>query len=178
MPSHFVFPASLVTIALAAAGCASSSGRKAPSVAMQAAAGDLGPANLQWTGKFRSIQQQLSTVDQRAHNVASGSVVLTAPDERETHVQISVSGPAQDASQLSWVIAPGACRSGTIPLMAVSQFPEIRMSQGHGELDQVLSMPLPTAGSLHVNIYNGPSTDESGVMTCADLKLERRGASE
>jgi hypothetical protein len=142
---------------------------------MQAGAGELGPAMLQWKGSFRNTVQQTSVgIGYRGLNVASGTVLLTAPDDRNMHVQIAVSGPSDQSGQLHWALAPGQCRSGSIPLMPVSTFPEIHMSQGRGDLDRTITIPLPTSGSYHVNIYTGEGSDESDVLTCAELKLERR----
>jgi hypothetical protein len=162
----------------AAAGCASggaSSSGGSPSVAMAAGAGEVGPAFLKWTGRFQATQMQSGDVAARGLNQATGSVTLTAAGPNQTRVQLTVSGPTTDPVQLPWAISPGACRSGTIPVMTVSQFPEITMSNGRGELDATLSMPMPTAGTYHVNVYNGSTQDESGVMTCAELRLERKG---
>ena len=162
---------------VAAAGCGrTAQGPATSSVAMQAATGALGPALLEWSGKFKSTQQQSIGIAPRSLNIASGSIVLTAPDDRQTHVQMTLSGPADANALLQWAIAPGACRSGTIPVMPITNFPEIRMNNGHGELDQVLSMPIPTSGSVHVNIYSGDATDETGVMVCSELKLTKRSA--
>lgn len=156
-------------------GCARAGQRSSePSVEAQAVSGELGPAYLEWTGKFRSTQQQSLGIEPRGLNIASGTVVLTAPDERRMRVVMSLSGPRDESGQLHWAIAPGACRSGSIPLMPVNTFPDLRMSNGHGELDVMISIPFPTGGTYHVNIYGGEVTDESGVMTCAELKLGRR----
>lgn len=175
MRSPFVVGSHLVLV-IAAAACASSSARSgaSPSVAEQAATGVLDRADLQWSGRFKSVQQQLSGIDPRGRNIASGTVQLTAAGENLTRVRIEVSGPVEDSQQLHWAIAPGACRSGTIPLLAVNEFPMIEMRRGHGELDQTLPITLPASGSYHVNIYTGDGSDESDVLTCAPLKLESR----
>ena len=163
-------------ITLATGGCTSSrgGGTGSTSVAMAAGAGELGPALLQWTGRFQATQQQTGDVATHAMNQTTGLVTLTAAGPNQTRVQLTVSGPMLDPVQLPWAMASGACRSGSIPLMAVAQFPEITMSNGRGELDAVFSMPMPTTGTYHVNVYNGSTSDESGVMACAELKLGRK----
>jgi hypothetical protein len=160
---------------VAAAGCSrTAQGPAASSVAMQAASGSLGPAALEWSGKFKSTQQQSTGVEMRQLNVATGTVTLTAPNDRQTRVQITVSGPVEASAELRWAIAPGACRSGAIPLMPPTSFPDIRMANGRGQLDETISLSIPTSGSYHVNIYSGSVTDETGVITCAELKLSQR----
>ena len=142
---------------------------------MQAASGDLGPAFLQWTGKFRLTQQQTAPgVGMRGMNNTTGTVKLTAPDERNMRIQLQITAPVETSGDYLWAIAPGACRSGTIPLMPVNSFPLLRIVNGRGELDRTLSLTFPTSGTYHVNIYSNDGSDESGVLSCADLTLERR----
>jgi hypothetical protein len=159
----------------AAAGCASGGAAGgSQSVAMEAGSGALGVGAIQWSGRFRAIQEQSGNGSTRQLNQTTGSVVLTAPSAEQTRVQLSVSGPMLDPLRVPWVVAPGPCRSGSLALTSINQFPEISMSNGHGELDATFSMTLPTSGTYHVNVYNGTATDESGVMACAELKLERK----
>ena len=173
--SRFVV-GSHVALVVAAAACASgSAGSSAsPSIAEQAASGAIDPSRLEWSGRFKSVQQQLSSIDPRGRNIASGTVLLTAAGDNLTRARVELSGPVEDSQQLHWAIAPGACRSGTIPLLAVNEFPMIEMRRGHGELDQTLPITLPASGNYHVNVYTGDGSDESDVMTCAPLRLELR----
>lgn len=166
--------AALLVFALGCAG-ASQTSTPSPSVSMQAGTGAVGPGLLQWRGNFRSTRQQSgSGTDVSGLNVASGSILMTAQDERNTRVQLTISGPAGQNAQLPWAVVPGPCRSGSIPLMPISSFPLLRMNDGRAELDQVVSFPLPTEGNYHINVYDGNGTDEADVMVCSELKLERR----
>lgn len=176
MYSRFFFGTFLSVAVVVTAGCASSSAGSSaePSIAVQAASGALSPSDIQWSGRFRAVQQQTSSIDPRGRNVASGTVVLTAQSATVTRARIDLSGPVEDSRQLHWAVAPGACLSGTIPLLAVNEFPDIDMRRGHGQLDQTLPITLPTSGTYHVNVYTGDGSDESSVLTCAPLKLERR----
>ncbi len=165
------------TVALMGTGCASSQAGAGPSLTTQAAAGEVGPALLQWTGTFRPRQQYSATFGgMQQRNQTGGTVRLTAPNSRQVHAQINLSVDFNDSVRLPWAMAPGGCGSNTIPLMAVAQFPEISVSQGNGSLDEVLSLGMPTAGSYHVNVYNSGTSgqDEADVLTCASLTLGRR----
>jgi hypothetical protein len=174
--------ASLGLLALTVGGCASSqagagSGTGSDSIAADAASGKIGPALLQWSGSFRSTQQQSGTfTGQLGRNQASGSVVLTAPNPNEMHVRIQASLPVTDPVRLAWSMAPGPCGSNAIPLQTVAQFPQIPVSNGGASLDDIISLAFPTTGNYHVNVFNEGTTggDESDVMVCADLHLERR----
>jgi hypothetical protein len=142
---------------------------------MEAGSGQLGPAMIQWTGRFRATQQATGDITAVVRNNATGTVTLTSPGPNQTHARISLSAPSiTDQLRLQWAVVPGACRSGGIPILTVDQFPEFTISQGRGDLDETFSMPLPISGTYHVNIYNGDPQDEAGVFTCADLKVERR----
>lgn len=142
---------------------------------MQAGAGELGLSMIMWTGKFRAVHSvTASGTDVSQYIASSGTVRLTANSNLETRVELSLSGPADMTGTYAWAIVPGACRSGGIPLLPVSSFPALRMSQGRGQLDEAIQIQLPTSGSYHVNVYSGASTDESDVVSCAPLKLEQR----
>lgn len=174
---NIVYATSLGLLAVATGGCVSGAGGGGTSVAALAACGVLGPAMLQWTGNFRSLQQETATFGVRGRNIASGTITLDAPDPTQMHVRMRISVPIQDAVRLHWALASGACGSNTIPMMAVAQFPEIAVSNGGGDLDVVMSMPMPTTGRYHANVYNSGTMgqDESEVLTCAELTLQRRG---
>ncbi len=164
-------------VALVGTGCASSQGGGSQSVTAQAALGKLGPALLQWTGNFRSQRQAdgaFGGMQQR--NQASGRVILTSPAPNIMRAQINVSVPFDDAVQLLWTVSSGSCGSNSIPLMSATQFPQLTVINGQGSLDQQVSLAMPTSGTYHVNIFQNGSNgqDESGVLTCADLRLEQR----
>ncbi len=170
---------SLGLFAMAAVGCASSQGSSASSgsVVSQAASGQLGPALLQWSGRFRSQMQRDAHIIGPTRNEASGSVQLTAPSESQTAVQLEVRLPQQtDPVRLYWSIASGPCGSNALPLMPVSQFPLISISSSVGSINVTLPFAMPTTGEYHVNVFADGSDgrDETGVLTCAALALQKR----
>lgn len=174
-----VCTASLGMLAIVAGGCASSQGggAAASSIAADAASGKIGPALLQWSGRFQSTQQQSGAFGgMHARNQATGTAVFTANGSGSMNVAISFSIDTNDSERLLWSLSAGDCGSNTIPLMAVSQFPSITTSNGRGVLNDVVSIPLPVAGSYHVNVFNAGASgqDQSEVMICAPLQLERR----
>lgn len=167
----------LVACAGAAACASTGGGASANSLVSAAAAGKIGPAMLEWSGKFRATQQQSATFGGlQGRNRASGTVVLTAESESVTRVRMSISLSMTDAERMGWSLAPGACGSNSIPLKAVAEFPEVTASNGHASLDDVVSIPMPVSGTYHINVFNPGTTgkDEADVFTCADLTLQRR----
>ena len=169
--------AALGAAALALVGCASSQAAGSGSVASQAASGALGPALIKWSGTFRPRQQADGTFGGLQQlNQTSGSVTLTSPAPHMTQVHLTLNVSFNDSVQLPWAVASGACGSNAIPLMTVSQFPEILVTNGRGTIDQQFSLDLPTAGTYHVNVYQAGSSgqDESTVIACSDLTVGRR----
>jgi hypothetical protein len=170
---------SLGLFAMAAVGCASSHGAagSSPSVTDQAASGQLGPALLQWTGRFRAQVQHDPHIIAPNRNEASGSVELTAPAESRTAVKLDVRLPQfTDPVRLYWSIASGPCGSNALPLLPVSQFPQISITSSVGSVDATLPFAMPTTGEYHVNVFaeNSDGRDESGVISCASLSLQKR----
>lgn len=168
-----------------AAGCASGgagagAGPASASITDQAATGQVGPALLQWTGRFTGQVQHSASSFVRTRNDASGTVRLTADGARGTRAEIKLSLPQnQDPVQLYWSVSSGPCGSNSLPLMTVAQFPQISLNSGSGTLNTSLGMAFPTTGDYHVNIF-GPGSDgsdESGVITCTSLTLGRRSNS-
>jgi hypothetical protein len=171
----------LALAALALAGCASaggSAGKAQPSARQQAATGELGPAELQWTGRFRETQQQSGDVAPHARNSVTGSVRLIAETPTSTSATVQLStptgGPFASAARLHWSISQGDCRAATIPVLPVNEFPEISVSNGQGSIETSINMALPTSGSYHVNVFWTTGADESDVLACAPLSLGRR----
>ena len=170
-------------LALSAIGCASSqTSGGSPSVVSQANSGALGPALLQWSGRFRAKIRQSANLSSPTptRSGATGSVMLTAANPSQTAVHLTVSLPqfSTQPVQLNWTVSSGSCGSNSIPIMSVSQFPQIAVNSGSGTLDASLPFALPTTGDYHVNIYDNGADgrDESGVITCAPLKLELRSS--
>lgn len=167
-----------VVLAIALAGCASGGSsatatRPAAAPAQQSASarGTVPLQSLQWSGKFRPSQGISSTTAGRSD--VNGSIRLYADGESLTHVSLSfTTGSGYDDSQLlSWGIASGDCGSNTLPLLPVSSFGQISISNNRGSLDGQIPMPLPTTGRYHANLYKSSGMDEGDVLSCASLQL-------
>lgn len=163
--------------AVVSTGCA---GRTAPvarpSPQQEVASGDLGAAFIEWVGDFKATQKQSGDMGPRARIPASGKVRLFAVSESQTHVSINLLLANNDLPPLHWSIASGPCRADAIPLMPVLAFPVIEMHGQDATLATLLPLPIPTTGSYHVNVFWGNGGDESDVMVCANLQMQRRGA--
>lgn len=134
-------------------------------------------ASMHWTGSFQPVQQQTGSMAPRGSSRVFGNVTLSQSpaSANRTRARISVSTQLKDTRQLRWALVTGRCGSADIPVLGVEQFPEITMSSsGRGELDSEVPVLLPQKGNYHVNVFFSNGADLSDVMTCANLKLERR----
>jgi hypothetical protein len=132
-------------------------------------------ASIEWAGSFQAIQQQNgNTVAPRGRNNASGSVVLVAGTKNALRAKIRLSAATETSQYLHWALASGRCGSPAIPLLTVSQFPDISISNGRGQLDADVPIELPSTGTYHVNVFWGNGQDEADVMTCANLRQQAR----
>jgi hypothetical protein len=161
--------------AAAVAGCASSQ-NQVPSTRQQAASGDIAPAFLQWSGKFKSTEQQTSVTTMHARNAVFGTVRLTADGKNTTRAEIVFSIDVQPTvnGAYQWSLSSGDCHSNSIPVLPVNEFPLLNMASNRGQLDGVFNAPLPTSGRYHVNVFWSGGSDEGDVMACAPLQLGRR----
>jgi hypothetical protein len=162
---------SVAFAACASAGGGASAGTTTASAQQQAATGQLRLDQVQWTGSFHSSTQV--SAQGGTHNVVSGNLRLTSrgPNTMHAHISLSTHSGMHSATNLHWALANGQCRSGGLPIGPLSRFPDISMSNDRGDVDADVQMPLPTSGSYHVNVYLGQSSEESDILTCADLQM-------
>ena len=178
MPKISAVLSTTLAVALAGAtGCASGGQSASSSSTVSSEATQrLGPALLQWTGRFQPTQQQTGDgIGIRSRDRTTGSVKLVAAAESRIRATIDVSTSLTTPTNVRWAVASGACGSGSVAILPVNEFPEINVSSnGRGQLSSDVPAALPTAGTFHVNLYWTDGHDESDVMTCANLRLEER----
>lgn len=170
---HGVLTLSVVALL---AGCASSN-NDPPSTREQAAAGEIPPEMLQWTGKFRQGDQASAIAGYHARNTSVGDVRLTADSRNVTRAQINFSVDADPAitGAFRWSLASGECGTDSFSVLPVNQFPLLTLSNNRGSLDAPVNFPLPTSGRYHVNVYQSSGADQGDVMGCADVTIGRKG---
>ena len=172
MKRNFGLTAPVALATLVACSSATSGGVAASSPAPRR---DDNAQLLRWTGPFQPIQQQTGTLGPRSTNKAYGNVAFTrsAENSNGVHVRMELSTPVTDSRQLRWAVFDGRCGSGTLPLLAIEQFPQINISNnGRGQLDADVPLTLTTTGSYHVEVYWTTGGDQGDVMTCANVRLD------
>lgn len=126
---------------------------------------------VRWTGSLQPMQQRSGGLGPTGQNKAFGSVTLSSRGPERTAISIQVSTPLQGSASLNWAILPGRCGSGALPIVGIERFPVIDVgNNGRGQLENEMSLGLPTSGAYHVNIYWAGGQQLSDVMTCANLR--------
>lgn len=128
---------------------------------------------LRWSGSFQPSQQQTGELAPRSTNKVYGNVSLTQVSPNGVHAKIALSTPLTDSRLLHWAVFDGRCGSGTLPLLAIEQFPQISITNnGRGQLDADLPLSIVSTGTYHVDVYWTTGHDQGDVMTCANVRLE------
>lgn len=126
---------------------------------------------IRWTGSLQPMQQRSGGLGPTGQNKAFGSITLSSRGPDRTAISIQVSTPLQGSASLNWAILPGRCGSGSLPIVGIERFPVIDVgNNGRGQLENEMSLSLPTSGAYHVNIYWAGGQQLSDVMTCANLR--------
>lgn len=161
------------TFAVSILGCAS--GSQSGSGPADGSLAGLGPATLEWAGSFQPTQQASGDVTApRGRNSVTGKVLLRSSGPNATVATIDLADVPTSMVDVHWALVTGRCGSGAIPLMIVSEFPVLSVSNGRAHVQGEVSLPLPTSGVYHVNAYRSNGADEADVLACANLKLEPR----
>jgi hypothetical protein len=155
-------------------GCASAS----PSTSAGASPGSaqgMGPATMQWSGSFQATQQASGdALAARGRNNVTGRVMLRASSKNAINATLDLSDVPTSMSDVHWALVSGRCGSGAIPLLVVSEFPLLSVSNGRAHVQGEVPLTLPTSGVYHVDAYRSNGADQSDVLACANLKMEAR----
>lgn len=164
-----LLPAAIFALATVSCASASTSG------AASGAPSGLSLATTQWSGNFQATQQASGDLEApRGRNNVSGKVLLVGSGRDALSAQIDVSDVPTSMTDAHWALVTGRCGSGAIPVLIVSQFPTMTVSNGRAHLTGDVPIALPTSGTYHVNVYRSNGADESDVLACANLKMEPR----
>ena len=161
----------LGTAALMSAGCSHNAPADGTRQPLSAISSDAGP---RWTTRFRSVAPtHLDSGDSTRHS-SYGTAEWSPGNARASstlHVKFTYSGPEQD---LSWAILYGTCGTASLPVIPLSNFPELDLSAGGNvEVDATLTLEFPLSGTYHAEIYKDRIGGEEAVVACGDLKYVR-----
>ncbi len=158
----------IITAASVFTGCAPS----------PAAEGKPGPARssrampaTRWTANIQSVTESRSDISQPQRARSYGSATMTqAQHNNLTSVSITFTHTGPDRF-LNWAIYSGSCGSSSLPMLAITSFPELQVGGGgRAVLTADLPLEFPMNGSFYVNIYRERQQSLEGLIACGNFR--------
>lgn len=152
---------------------AACSGNAPPNASIATAQAIGEPPQPRWSGNIRaSVTDRLSGDSTRDR--MSGTLVWTpgaTPNLSSARIEFSYTGSARE---LTWGIFYGPCGNASLPVVTLSDFPELEMSSGgRTQIVASISIELPTTGAFHVEIFKDRSGDPEFSIACGNLRFAR-----
>ena len=166
---------SLIVILVATISIAACSANAPPNGSI-ATAQSLGePLQPRWTGSIRAVVVDKLNESDSTRERSYGSLVWThgaTPALSDAKIDFTYSGSAR---ALTWGIFFGPCGNASLPVVTLSDFPELEMSSG-GRTQTVaaLSTELPLTGAFHVEVFKDRSGGPEFSIACGNLKFIRQ----
>jgi hypothetical protein len=170
-----VLPLVSILAALALAACAANT----PPGGAIATAQSVGEVpQPRWVGTIRAnivdkLDETDTTSSQRNYG-SRGSLTWThgaTPALSNATIDFTYSGPDRE---LTWGIFFGPCGNASLPVVSLSDFPELEMSSGgHTQVIAALSFELPLSGAFHVEVFRDRSGSPETTVACGNLKFNR-----
>lgn len=126
-----------------------------------------------WSAVIRAVAQNRFNAPDSTRTTNYGSFQWTPgdiPSRSNVNLVYNYSGSERD---LSWAILFGNCGSATLPLLPMSNFPELEVTAGQANFNSVLTLELPVSGEYHVEVYKDRRGGEESVLGCGNLKRTR-----
>lgn len=166
---------SLVVALIGTAACAHSVPVSGASPAEPSASASAVPGmEPKWTAVIRAVAQNRFNAPDSTRATNYGSIQWTRgdiPTRSSVNLVYNYSGSERD---LSWAILYGSCGNATLPLMPMSNFPELEVTAGQANFNSMLSLELPVSGEYHVQVYKDRRGGEESVVGCGNLKRVSR----
>ena len=125
-----------------------------------------------WSGNISAVTESNSDVRQSSRGNGYGNAQLTRGDSpSSTRVNITYSSGGTSDRYLNWAVLPGRCGAGSLPLLPISNFPELTVGgDGRAQVNVVLPFEFPARGDYHVNIYHERQQTLDQVVACGTLR--------
>ena len=152
------------------AGCAKSttSADTSPSPSSTAAAGE----SARWTANIQSVTQSRGDVAQTTRDRSYGSFTWsrgTSPSLSAVGLVFNYTGQERF---LAWAIIAGSCGTNALPIIPMSNFPELNVGGGgRAQVNATLPLDLPTTGSYHVDIYRSRQGGVDALVACGNMRF-------
>ena len=132
-------------------------------------------AEPRWTASIQSVKEdRINVAPDSVREKSFGSAQWTrgsGPTLSIINLTFSYSGPERD---LAWAILFGPCGSASLPLIPMSNFPELNVNTGgRAQVNATLSVELPASGTFHIDIYKDRAGAVESVVACGNLRQGR-----
>lgn len=167
------FAATLSALALGVIACAQSPAvETASSPSSGISVTNSGSAPSSWSGNISAVVESNSDVRQSSRGNGYGTAQMTrGANASTTSVNITYSSGGSSDRYLNWAVLPGRCGSGSLPVIPISNFPELQVGgDGRAQVTAELPFELPVRGDYHINIYHERQQTLDQVVACANLR--------
>lgn len=171
MRRHFTFAIAFGALSLVTMACSHS----APQTNAIDPVSSLSSAGPRWTTRFRNIAPSSLDRGDSTRHTSYGTAEWTPGSAKplsNLHLKFSYTGGEND---LSWAILYGPCGTASLPVIPLSNFPEIDLrAGGNAEINTTITLEFPFSGTYHAEIYKDRIGGEEAVVACGDLKYVSR----
>ncbi|MDO8502792.1 MAG: hypothetical protein Q7S20_13220 [Gemmatimonadaceae bacterium] len=125
-----------------------------------------------WTANIQSVMQSRGEVVQTTRDRSYGSAIWTRGDRPSlTSIALTFNYTGSDR-YLSWAILSGSCGTPALPIIPMSNFPELQIGGGgRAQVSSSLPVEFPTSGSYHIEVYRSRQQGIDALIACGNLKL-------
>ena len=125
-----------------------------------------------WSGNISAVIESNSDVRQSSRGNGYGNAQLTRGESpNSTRISVQYSSTGTSDRYLNWAILPGRCGAGSLPVMPISNFPELTVAgDGRAQVNVELPFDFPTRGDYHINIYHERQQTLDQVVACGNLR--------
>lgn len=124
-----------------------------------------------WSANIQSVTESRSDISQSARARSYGSATITRSDVNNLTMANIVFNHSGSDRFLNWAIHSGSCGSPSLPLLPISNFPELQVGGG-GRAQVTAQIPLefPVTGEYHVNIYKERQQTRDALVACGNFR--------
>lgn len=171
---HRMLLTTISVAAMTATGCSHSAPvSSAPSASAGVSATARPGYEPKWSAVIRAVTQNKFSAPDSTRNTNYGSIQWSRgdiPSRTNVNLTYNYAGSERD---LSWAILFGNCGAATVPLMPLSNFPELEVTAGQASFNSVLSLELPVSGEYHIEIYKDRRGTDDSIVGCGNFKRTR-----
>ena len=165
MRSAILFVASGAAVLGTLAGCAKTIPVEGATPASSAVVG------ARWSANIQSVTQSRGEVVQTTRDRSYGNASWTVGASPSLSVVSLIFTYTGQERSLPWAILPGSCGSPSLPVIPLSNFPELNVGGGgRAQVTASLPLELPSTGTYHIDVYRDRRSSTEFLVACGNLK--------